>query len=48
MNNAGDETFEESEFQNQSGTLTFEMEACRIFLKLILTKAPKGLLNPAD
>ena len=46
VNNAGDETFEESEFQNQSGTWTFEMEACQIFLKWILAEAPKGLLNP--
>lgn len=46
VNNAGDETFEESEFQNRSGTFTFEMEACKIFLKWILAEAPTGLLNP--
>lgn len=46
VNNVGDETFEESEFQNRSGTFTFEMEACKIFLKWILAEAPKDLLNP--
>ena len=43
VNNAGVETFGESEFQNQNGTLTFEMEVCWIFLKWILAEAPKGL-----